>query len=123
MYIGLKDYAVNGTRQQKKGGCYPSQRGRSKMAKKRQKKASRKKPIAQLKSKRAIFRRLKNPKGWKMPTKRVTVSSQAAARRIQEALVHYTGGAETVMVTDFRKKKLKKKYRVGSKGYYHYIGA
>ena len=80
------------------------------------------KPIEKLKSKRAIFNRLKNPKGWKKTTKRVTVSSEAAAHRVMDALIYYTGGAEASRIGPYRKGK-RSKWRVGSKGYYHYIGA
>ena len=74
-----------------------------------------KKPITKLKSKRAIFNRVKNPKYWKRPTKRVVVRKRSNAEKIGRAISHYVGGYEI--------HKTKKGYRVGSKGYYYYIGA
>lgn len=75
----------------------------------------RRKPITQLKNQRAIFNRLKSKKYWKRPTQRVIVASRKDADRIGRALSHFAGGHEV--------KKVRGGYSVGSKGYYHYIGA
>lgn len=74
-----------------------------------------KKPITELKTKRAIFNRLKNKTYWKRPTKSVYVKKRRDADRILAALTHYTGGAEM--------SRTPLGWRVHSKGYYHYIGA
>lgn len=74
-----------------------------------------KKPIIQLKSRRAIWNRMKNPKYWKRPTKTITVRHRKDADRIAEAIIHYAGGAEV--------SRQRNGWKVHSKGYYHYIGA
>ena len=72
-------------------------------------------PITGLFSRRAIFSRVQNEKYWKRPTKRVVVKKRAEAERIGKAIAFYVGGYEI--------RKTKRGYSVGSKGYYHYIGA
>lgn len=74
-----------------------------------------KKPITKLRRKKDIFNRVKNPKYWKRPTKRVVVTKKKDAKRIGRAIGYFVGGYEI--------KRTKKGYQVGSKGYYHYIGA
>lgn len=53
---------------------------------------------------------------WKLPTKRVTVSTPSEADAIKDALAFFCGGAETRYVKGGR-------IEVGSLGYYHYVGA
>lgn len=78
-------------------------------------KKKRRKPITKLKRKRAIFNRVKNPKYWKRPTKTVYVKKLKDAERIRRAITHYAGGCEY--------RKVKGRFAIHSKGYYHYIGA
>lgn len=75
----------------------------------------RKKPITKLRSKRSIFNRIKNEKYWKRPTKRVVLKKRSDAEKIGRAIAHFVGGYEI--------RRTNKGYSVGSKGYYHYIGA
>jgi hypothetical protein len=61
-----------------------------------------------------IFRVLKNGSDWKRETTRVVVRSLTEAHLIAEALTFHLGGSE-IEVSPVGG------YKVGSKGYYHYI--
>ena len=69
---------------------------------------------------RKILDEVKDPENWKKPTQRVQVNTEAEASKIMEALVYFLGGAEENIVFDSDGLV---KYTVGSRGYYHYIGA
>jgi len=62
-----------------------------------------------------IMNCLKDFENWKKPTRYVEVNSRDEAMRIARALNHFCGGSEVV-----RKFNT---YRVGSMGYYFYIGS
>ena len=76
-------------------------------------------PITRLRDKRKIFERVARKRGkgtpWKLPTKRVVVKNRKQAERIGRAIAYFAGGYEVY--------KVKGGYSVGSKGYYHYVGA
>jgi hypothetical protein len=57
-----------------------------------------------------------NKANWKMPTKRMHCKTADIANAVADALSHYCGGAEMTRLKDGS-------YSVGSRGYYHYIGA
>jgi len=63
-----------------------------------------------------IFKQLKNITNWKDPTERAIVRTKKEADYIANALAYFQGGAEIQHLSDGT-------FRVGSKGYYHYIGA
>lgn len=65
---------------------------------------------------RAIMEAVTNPEGWKFATLPVMTDSEEAARKIEDAISYYCGGAEVDRVND-------ETFIVTSLGYYHYIGA
>jgi len=65
--------------------------------------------------KERIFKKYMNNKNAKMPTKPVIVDTEAEARKIADVLTYYVGGAEITPTNNG-------KFKVTSKGYYHYIG-
>lgn len=56
-----------------------------------------------------------NKKNWKLQTEYLIFKTKARANAVGKALQWYLGGYEI--------EKVKGGWRVGSKGYYHYIGS
>jgi len=67
------------------------------------------------KEKERIMKKYQNKKNWKYPTKPALVKTEAEAKKIADVLTYYLGGAEITPTNG--------KFKVMSKGYYHYIGA
>jgi hypothetical protein len=65
---------------------------------------------------RRIFQSVSNEKGWKLPTKPVTVRNLKDAEFMMEAISYFVGGAEL-------KDNKDGTWTIESRGYYHYIGA
>jgi hypothetical protein len=63
----------------------------------------------------AKVKELQDATNWKMPTKYVVVATKDEADDLINALIWYMGGAEIEKVFGV--------YRVGSKGYYYYVGS
>ena len=70
--------------------------------------------------KKLIFNQFKDPENWKNPTKYFEVDNEEEARIAARAIAFFVGGVEIGLP---RKSAAVKKWRVGSLGYYHYIGA
>ncbi|MDD4985925.1 MAG: hypothetical protein PHQ43_09060 [Dehalococcoidales bacterium] len=63
----------------------------------------------------AVAESMFDKENWKYPTKTKTFKTESRARAIGRALSFYLGGYEIVQTP--------RGWQVGSKGYYHYIGA
>ena len=76
---------------------------------------------------RDIVNCLQNESNWKEKTRYVKVRSKEEASRISEALNYFLGGSETEhdieIIETLSGKQRVEFWKVGSKGYYHYIGA
>lgn len=76
---------------------------------------------------RDILNCLQNEDNWKEQTRYVQVRSLAEAKRISEALNFFLGGSEitqeTKIINTLTGAQTVEFFTVGSKGYYHYIGA
>jgi hypothetical protein len=64
---------------------------------------------------RKTFHKLANKENWKMPPKEF-VGNFGEAEQVKQSYIWFLGGAEMEQMPDG-------KYKVTSKGYYHYIGA
>ena len=77
---------------------------------------------------RDIVNCLQNESNWKEKTRYVEVRSKDEALRIAEALNYFLGGSEITSTerevsTRMGGTIVQVFWKVGSKGYYHYIGA
>ena len=76
---------------------------------------------------RDILNCLQNESNWKEKTRYIRVRSYEEASRISEALNYFLGGSEIEKQTDIEDsltgRRIVEFWKVGSKGYYHYIGA
>jgi hypothetical protein len=63
-----------------------------------------------------------NKKHWKLPTLRKVFKTEGEAHAVADALIYFLGGAEVQTVRSPSGRRVIG-YRVGSLGYYHYIGA
>lgn len=74
---------------------------------------------------RDVMNCLQNEKHWKDQTRYVLVRSQKEALRIAEALTFFLGGAEIESEIKIEEtltgKNIVEFFKVGSKGYYHYM--
>lgn len=69
------------------------------------------------KTARQIFEMVQNNENWKLPTNPVMARSLKTAKKIAQAIMGFTGGAE------IDNAPCDNCFVVTSKGYYHYIGA
>ena len=76
---------------------------------------------------RDILNCTQNSDNWKEKTRYIEVRTYDEAERISKALNWFLGGSEIEQSTKVQKsltgERLISVYTVGSKGYYHYIGA
>jgi hypothetical protein len=67
-----------------------------------------------------VLKVLEDPRGWKYPLKPIVCDNEQTAREIAAGMDFYYGGHELVQNNDASGKE---SWVVGSRGYYHYIGA
>ncbi len=72
-------------------------------------------PESEVKYYQPLFDSVKNDSNWKGPTKPVSVNTRTEADLMARSITHYVGGAEVKAIAGG-------KFRVESKGYYHYMG-
>jgi hypothetical protein len=67
-----------------------------------------------------VLKVLEDPRGWKYPVRPIACDNEQTAREIAAAMDFYYGGHEMIQANDTAGKQ---QWVVGSRGYYHYIGA
>jgi hypothetical protein len=67
-----------------------------------------------------VLKVLEDPRGWKYPLRPIVCDNQQTAKEIAAGMDFYYGGHEMIQANDQQGKET---WGVGSRGYYHYIGA
>jgi hypothetical protein len=67
-----------------------------------------------------VLKQLEDARGWKYPVRSISCDNKASADAIAAGMDFYYGGHEMAEVVDQHGKRW---WVVGSRGYYHYIGA
>ena len=67
-----------------------------------------------------VLKSLEDSRGWKYPIRAIVCDSEQTACELADAMDFYYGGHEMIQSNDTAGKE---SWVVGSRGYYHYVGA